>query len=128
MIKWPAIAEEGAFIGGERFHHFSGERQGRRIAEPPRQRVQRHEPFALQDRREARLQHIGLFRGQHDSGTCFHEASEKLEGFRGHFFAPGNLKISRMRSAKASGGNCALTIPARETAPGMPQTTELASS
>ncbi len=130
MLKRLVVAEEEALVGGHRLDHVARHRVVAGRAQPFGQRGQVAQLLALQDRREAGLQQIELVGPDHQSGAALQQRREGVEG-GGRQCLPHARAVRSSSSsfgAMRGSGRTAWHSPACATAPGMPQTTLVASS
>src|SRR6202022_650868 len=125
LLERDLVAEEERFIGGHRLDNFGDERLGR-VPELPHQRREPGEAGLADQREQPAFDQILLARGKHEPGVLLEHGAQKIVIRRTHALPPENN--SRSLGAMRSSGSTAEQRPARATAPGMPQTTLLASS
>src|SRR6185437_1068947 len=124
------VAEEEAFVGGHRLDHVTYQHLGRRAPQALRQRIQISQLFPLDQPPEPGFQQVDLVLADDQPGARLQQGGERFEGIVGQ----GGTHVRAIRSISSSfgamrgSGSTAWQSPAWATAPGMPQTTLVASS
>src|SRR5690606_24497583 len=127
LVEHRPIAEEIGLVVEERFDDLLGQHGLVRLTEPVRERLERSELVLPQYAGERGADPPQAVGGEFLPGTCFEQAGDDAERVFAmvHHAA---LMAATTRAAICSGGRTAAASPAEATAPGMPQTAEVAAS
>src|SRR5262249_46401458 len=137
-LEAPRVAEEARLVGGHRLHHLAVEAVPSLRAQPGDQLLERRAALLARDRNETRLGEVLLALVENDARTLAHQPPHEIEVAREEAHrirpsaTPGTVRPAHARCTIAPGiagsASTSSAIPARKTAPGMPQTTLVASS
>ena len=130
MLERLVVAKEEAFIRGHRFDDVARQRVGTRAAQAFGQGIQVRQFFTPQDGGQSGFQQIGLVLADHQAGACLQQLRERFKGVDSQNRAHDQLALSICSNfgAMSPRGSTAWHSPAVAMAPGMPQTTLVASS
>src|SRR3546814_406674 len=120
------VAEEEGLVRDHRLDHLADEGRPRVLHQVANEPVDRAAVQAAGDRGEAALDQVGLVRRQDEAALPADQPRDEVEFLRRHRSAPPAIRASRGPISDIP--TISLQIPARATAPGMPQTTLVASS
>src|SRR5258708_1610364 len=126
MLERHLVAEEERLVCRHGLDHFDNERLGGGAPEPGDEASKIEQPFAARDRQKPALDQIMLLGRQHETGARLQELAQIVVVLWRHERAPKNRRESF--GAICSSGSTAEQTPAATAAPGMPQTTLVASS
>src|SRR5262249_55426310 len=125
LLERDLVAEEKGLVGGHCLDHFGNERLGRG-AQSLHQGGKAGEPGLAGNGKQPAFHEILLAGGKREAGALLEHPAQELVVGGSHDEAP--VKSSSSFGAMRSSGSTAAQRPARATAPGIPQTTLLASS
>ena len=126
MLERHLVAEEERLVRRHRLDHFDDQRLGVRTAQLGNEAGEIEQPGLARDRQQPALDEVVLLRRQHEAGARLQEPAQIVVIVRRHERAPRNSRDTF--GAICSSGSTAEQTPAATAAPGMPQTTEVASS